>query len=134
MRAIIPGIVALLISFVLTVIVGFYVGFNTQHDATLAVMMAMFVYTAPYTILAIVGVVLYHSKRWLLIAYTLDAGAIILLCVWLANNWLLIDSTQGWGAVVEESLLRNFSVSAVISTVVIVIMIIQGQIAWPDKQ
>lgn len=129
-----PGLILVLVSVLLTVVAGFYVGFNTQHDVTIKVMMSMFVFPTPYVLVTIAASILFHSKGWPPIAHTFNFSALILLCMWLINNIWLSDISTGWGVALDQSLLNNFYFSLAFSILAVVVMIVEGQIAWPGEK
>lgn len=133
MKKLLPGVVILAAITMLTVIVGFYIGFNTEQDVTLKVMLTMFVYPTPYVLLAVIATALFHSKRWPPLVYTFTVGAIALTVSWLLNNVVWLDYSIALGEALEQSLLFNFYVSAAISVVFIVVLIVESHIAWPSE-
>ena len=134
MKILIPGILASIIAIVATVSAGFFVGLNTEFDVTPKVMFAMFVLPTPYAFVTFVGLSLYHTKRWMPIAMTFNIGAVVLLLLWFTNNLLLIDSSKGWGIGLEQSLDTNLFYTSIVAGVFTVVMIIEGQIAWPETK
>jgi len=134
LRIITPGLVALLIASIASLVAGLFVSFNTEFDRTVMFMFALFVFPAPYLFLFFTGLSLYHSKRWTPIAVTFDFGAALLVLLWPINNLLLSDKSHGWVSALDESLFTNVYYSAAVALGFIIILIIEGQIAWPEKK
>ncbi|MDH5217454.1 MAG: hypothetical protein OEX19_07155 [Gammaproteobacteria bacterium] len=134
LRIISPGLVALLIVSIASLGAGLFVSFNTEFDRTVMFMFALFVFPAPYLFLFFTGLILYHSKRWTPIAVTFDIGALLLVLLWPINNLLLSDKSHGWVSALDESLFTNVYYSAALALGFIIILIIEGQIAWPEKR
>lgn len=133
-RILFPGLIALLVATLASISAGLFVSFNTEFDRTVMFMYALFVFPAPYLFLFFTGVFLYQTKRWTPIAVTFDFGALLLALLWPINNLIMSDKSHGWVSALNESLFTNVYYSAALALGFIVILFIEGQIAWPEKR
>ena len=128
------GLISLLLCSVATVVSGFVVGFEATNDLTLLVMAAMFMYPSPYLLLMAIGGAIYHTKQWPPIALTFNVAGVIMLGLWVANILVFDAPSTEHGNPLNEALFQNFLISGLVFLVLITIIIVEAQIAWPNRK
>jgi len=124
------GLTALVLA--VTVVGGFYATREADGDGTLDATFVAFVCTAPYFLLAGLGVVVYHIKRWRPLAYVFNLATVVELATWLYLNVLSRNGSDSLAYHLSHTQTRTVVVSSIIAVVVAFLLIVMAKISPPD--
>ncbi|MDH5544565.1 MAG: hypothetical protein OEZ43_03165 [Gammaproteobacteria bacterium] len=133
-KILLSGLIMLLFCSIATVVAGFYSGFQAEKDITLTVMAAMFVYPSPYLLLLVLGGAIYHTKRWRPIAHTFNLGSFAMLITWAYHLFVKDRPEVEDGSALGQILLGNFYYAAGLFVALLIVLIIEANLAWPSAQ
>lgn len=133
-KALLFGVILMVSAVIATIAAGFVVGFNASADSTVKVMASMFMYPTPYLLYVVIGGAVFHTKRWKPIAITFNLGAVVLVAIWVLNIFVFVHRATETTSILEEAISDNFVWASLTALSLIVIMIVEGQVAWPQAQ